>query len=290
MCFFVQILAHGGSYESIAIRYGMSKAIVSKIIPETCDAIWAALKPIVMPAPTKDKWKNISEQFARKYQFPNCLGAIDGKHIQIRAPKNSGSLFFNYKKTFSIVLLAAVDANCKFVVVDVGAYGRSSDGRILAQSQFGAELLTGQLDLPEDQILPGQSQPVPPVFVADEAFPLKCNLLRPFPGSSLDNQARRVFNYRLSRARHTVEMAFGIMVSRFKVLYSRMNLSPDRADRIVKACTVLHNFLSDENRDNDDCAPTGDGSSFNMMALQRIGRRSIQGRQFRRDGSKWCRN
>ena len=69
-------------------------------------------------------------------------------------------------------------------------------------------------------------------------------------------------------------MAFGIMVSRFKVLYGRMNLSPDRADRIVKACSVLHNFLSDENRDNDDCAPTGDGSSFNIMALQRIGRRS----------------
>lgn len=78
----------------------------------------------------------------------------------------------------------------------------------------------------------------------DEAFPLKKNLMRPFPGTSLTNP--RIFNYRLSRARRTVENAFGIMSSRFRVFRRPLSVSPWRADCIVQACTVLRNFLRDE--------------------------------------------
>jgi hypothetical protein len=65
------------------------------------------------------------EEYSRRilfysiWQFPNCIGATDGKHTEIQAVHNSGSLF-NYKKAFSVVLLALVDANYKFVIIDVG--------------------------------------------------------------------------------------------------------------------------------------------------------------------------
>jgi hypothetical protein len=66
-----------------------------------------------MPEPTGEMWRKIADDFYSLWQFPNCIGVIDGKHFEIQAPKNSGSLYLNYKKNFSVVLLALVDENDK---------------------------------------------------------------------------------------------------------------------------------------------------------------------------------
>lgn len=58
-----------------------------------------------------------------KWQFPNYLGALDGKHMRIQAPPNSGSTFYNYKQFFSLVLLTTCDANYKFTWIDIDQYG-----------------------------------------------------------------------------------------------------------------------------------------------------------------------
>lgn len=100
----------------------MGYSTVLLIVHETCSAIWKCLRPRVMPKPTAELWSKLAKEFETQWNFPNCIGAIDGKHVNIRAPWNSGSQFYNYKKIFSVVLLA--DANYRFVVVDIGAYGR----------------------------------------------------------------------------------------------------------------------------------------------------------------------
>ena len=81
--------------------------------------------------------------------FQIAWDALDGKHVLIEAPAKSGSLYFNYKKTFSIVLLALVDANYKFIAVDVGSYGKNSDGGIFSYSHLGQRFENGTMNLPE---------------------------------------------------------------------------------------------------------------------------------------------
>jgi len=77
-----------------------------------------------MPEPINNQCLDIANTFYMKTNFPNLVGAVDGKHIRCVNPKNSGSMFFNYKKYFSILLMAVVDSEYCFVSVDVVAYGR----------------------------------------------------------------------------------------------------------------------------------------------------------------------
>jgi hypothetical protein len=124
---------------------------VQSIVFEVCSAIISKLKEEYLSIPSEEDWKRIAKEFWDIWNFSNCIGALDGKHVVIEAPPNSGSLYFNYKKTFSIVLLALVDAQYKFLAVDIGAYGKNSDGGILSNSNLGKALERNKLNIPNDQ-------------------------------------------------------------------------------------------------------------------------------------------
>ena len=119
--FFFRFLATGDSYKTISFSYRIGKSTIVNIVPEVCEAVWKRLQPIYMAAPTADDWINIAQGFQDAWQFPHCIGAVDGKHVVIQAPPNTGSAFFNYKGTFSIVLMALADHLYCFTCVDVGA-------------------------------------------------------------------------------------------------------------------------------------------------------------------------
>ena len=115
----------GDSFTTIAYNYRVGVSTVTGIVDEVTQAIWEALQPEFMPVPTREDWLSMAEDFKDKWQFPNCIGALDGKHVDLQAPPNAGSSHYNYKGTHSIVLMALVDANYMFWVIDVGAYGRN---------------------------------------------------------------------------------------------------------------------------------------------------------------------
>lgn len=170
--------------------------------------------------------------FYKKWNMPNCLGAIDGKHVVLEAPPKSGSLYFNYKGTFSIVLMATCDADYNFTTIDVGGYGKQSDGGIFMGSTLGKKLASRSLNVCEDRKLPRTDRTMPCFFVGDEAFPLSTYLMRPYSGRGLDPE-KRIFNYRLSRARRCIENAFGILTSRWRVFRRPIAANPKQAENIV---------------------------------------------------------
>lgn len=198
-----------------------------------------------MPTPSINLFKKTATEFYEKWDFPNCVGSIDGKHIRMRCPKNSGSMYFNYKQYFSIVLMAVADANYRFVMIDVGAYGKDSDGSIMSNSNFYTRIENGSLELPNETELPNTSISTPFVFIGDEAFPLRNYLMRPFPRKQSQENEKAYYNYRLSRARMTIECAFGIMSSKFRILLKSIETIEKNADHIVKAICMLHNTIID---------------------------------------------
>lgn len=118
------------------------------------------------------------------------------------------------------MLLALVDADYRFRVVQVGDFGRTSDGGVYAGSDLGRGMESRALHVPHAAPLLGAAHlgDVPFVMVGDAAFPLKPYLMRPYPGRNL-NHNKRIFNYRLSRARMVVENAFGILASRWRIFH-----------------------------------------------------------------------
>lgn len=238
----LRFLASGDSQSSIAYSYHLGKSTFNSILYEVCDAIWRVLSSEFVAFPTTEKWREISLDFHNLWNFPLCCGALDGKHVVIQCPPNSGSQYFCYKGTFSVVLLALCDGRYRFTFVDIGGYGRQSDGGTLASSALGKALAEETINFPEATFLPGTDTLCPHVIVADEAFPQRINIMRPYPGKNLTNE-KRIFNYRLSRARRISKNTFGILRARFRVFSRPIEALPQNAVRITKACVALHNYL-----------------------------------------------
>ena len=124
----------------------------------------------------------------------------------------------------------------------MGDSGRHSDSGVLSSSSFGELLLANKLNFPPDEHLPDSEESVPYCIVGDAAFPLRPSLMRPYPGKSLPTN-KRIFNYRLSRARRVIENAFGILTARWRVFVGPILANLDKVILMCKAACCLHNFL-----------------------------------------------
>jgi len=172
-----------------------------------------------------------------------------------------------------VFLLALVDANYKFTIIDVGGYGKSSDGGLFARSILGKSLEANTLNIPNSKPPPNSEDPLPFVMVGDEAFPLKKYLLLPYPGISAQNdESKKIYNYRLSRACRVVENAFGILTQKFRLFNGRIQLSPENADKVVLAACVLHNYLQNDVNVEDRVIENIDAlSQFAYVTFRRSG-------------------
>lgn len=173
---------------------------------------------------------------------------MDGKHIRITCPEMGGSHFFNYKSYHSIVLFALAGPDYKFLYVDVGTNGRIGDSGVYAKSKLRRCLIDrAQLNIPDGRRLPGTNIVAPYVVLADDAFPLSYNIMKPYPLKNITKE-EKIFNYRLSRGRRMVESSFGILASRFRVFLTTIHLSPEKVTLITLAACTLHNLLTEKRK------------------------------------------
>ena len=243
----LRFLASGCDYGNLEDSFKIPKSTISSIVSETCEVIWKTLSKDFIKCPqTEAEWLEVADGFKvrlfgihelkmkvikhdlfffqQKCNYPFAVGALDGKHCTIQCFNNTGSLFYNYKGCFSVVLLGISDANLKFLYVNIGVPGSRNDASIWNSCDFKNALEKGDISFPK---VPRGN--IPFHLLGDDAFGMTKNLMKPFPRScSSLSKAEKVFNYRFSRGRRVVENAFGLLVSSQLLLHNHaiINFSP----------------------------------------------------------------
>ena len=238
-------LACGDNYPSLSYNFRVAPNTISFIINEVCDTIKVEFAAEVIQCPTTTaEWTAIAEQFETRWQFPHCCGALDGKHVGVTCSWNNGSVYRNYKGFFSIVLMALVDADYKFLWINVGSDESSNDASIYNWSELneGMESPNNIFNLHDNKFLPVDDVPVPYYIVGDNAFGINKRLMNPFAIRNMEHH-ERIFNYRFSRARRVLENSFGILAHKFRVLLRTMNQRTETCRTIITTCVILHNVI-----------------------------------------------
>ncbi|KAL7295054.1 hypothetical protein TKK_0011652 [Trichogramma kaykai] len=242
----IRYLATGLSFTQLSLLFLMGISTVKSIIEETLTTLWDILSLIHMSAPSHDKFLQISKEFYNKWGMPHCLGAID-------------------------VYQAVVDANYRYIFIDVGAYGSQSDGGVYKKSELKQALDHNFLDIPsinDQSNQANQEIQVPYFFVGDGAYPLSNNIMKPFPGEKLTRK-QLLFNQKLSRARAVVENAFGHTCQRWEIFYTPIKTLPKTVIKIIKGACILHNIIIDKEGSEPLTLSSEDEYMFRENALYR---------------------
>ena len=168
-------LASGAKYHDMQYAWRVPHNTISIVVREVFEAIIAEYAEEQMTAPTTEAaWRQIADDWYRRWNFPHVIGAIDGKHVACKAPPNSGSDYYNYKGFFSIILFAMVTSDYKFLWVDLSGKGASSDAHIYNNSELREGLESNNImGWPQPDPLPHDTEDVPYFLVGDDAFSLR---------------------------------------------------------------------------------------------------------------------
>ena len=135
-------------------------------------------------------------------------------------------------------MLALVDGEYKFRWVEVATAGSCSDAQIFNICHLKRKIDDGSIGFPDSAPITQGGQDVPYFILADDAFTLKTWLMKPY-GRRMLTREERIANYRISRGRRVVDNAFGILVSRFRVMMTTIELSPETVREVVLTCVGL---------------------------------------------------
>lgn len=238
-------LARGDYIFTIGEMSGLAKSTVCVIVKETFSAIINTLwdDTVTKYFPTSsDDFEESMAKFGEEWQFPYAFAAVDGSHLPIKCPNGGAQAmkqYFNFKGFYSIVLMALVDAEYRFIWASVGAPGNTHDSTLMQSTELWDRIVAGKV-IP-NIVQQVENVDIPPLILGDGAFPLRTWIMKPHGDAVLPHD-KRYFNYRHSRARLVTEGAFGRLKSRFRVLFRKCESNKETVKLYGLASVVLHNL------------------------------------------------
>ncbi|XP_077507836.1 uncharacterized protein LOC144118947 [Amblyomma americanum] len=235
-------LATSAEERTVANVFGVSRSSVNNIVREFCDTMVEVLEPRYIKMPRTHELAEHLRQFAAVAGFPQGVGAVDGCHIEVCPPLEHAVDYHNYKGWYSTILLAVADHRYKFLYTNSGSPGRNHDAAVFEVSRLPKIL---DSDLFKREVREIEGVQIGPLFLADQAFPLQKNVMKPFPHSGIIGSDAQEFNFRLSSARRVVENAFGRLKARFRILLKGLECDIVNVPYVIRACCVLHNICEE---------------------------------------------
>ena len=250
-------LGHGNSYVSIGPSFNVGKATVIEAVQDVVEALYEMRNEHIKFPESEAETRAAIETFEDLSNLPNIVGAIDGSHVRIRAPKDSAVDYFSRYQQHDFIIQAVVNGQKLFLDFACGYPGSMHDARVLRRSAIFRRAEGGDILIAPTVNINGNE--IGPYLVGDSAYPLSPWLMKPYPEGTRDRDEIK-FNKELSSARVKVECAFGLIKSRWRILQKRFDSTIDFAVKKALACAVLHNLcirLGDnwEEEDNDDDNP-----------------------------------
>uniref|UniRef100_A0A1A8L9Q0 DDE Tnp4 domain-containing protein n=2 Tax=Nothobranchius pienaari TaxID=704102 RepID=A0A1A8L9Q0_9TELE len=228
-------------YRVVANQFGISKSSITKFVYMFCKGMVQGPIKQLIRAPTEEEAKEIARRFEASHHIPQIMGLIDGTHIPILPPSDGYKDFVNRKGWPSYVLQAVVDDKFRFWNISCKMPGSAHDANALRQSDLfkRAHLLPKGI-----KTIGGKDTNL--LIVGDPAYPLLDWLIKGYSNSPRLTPEQESFNTYISSVRVGVEMTFGLLKSRWRVLLKRSDFHFTFAPTMIATCCALHNFCQNE--------------------------------------------